>query len=457
MPNKLSGKWLLISLEILLIIIFLFLTEYFNTHFYPGTVVNGLNVSFKTVKIADEELERRASFYELTLIERGDVKETIKGIDIGLRFDLKYGSLSLKMKQNKTLWFLSFFNTSAIHFNNVFVYNEKLLEDQFNELNSLDPLKVIEPRNAALVYSDGVYKVVEEVYGNKLNGSKLFFRIKSAVSNGKSELDIEKLKCYVNPKIRSDSEKVRNTKTIAEKYLTSRIIYTYKGGREMVDGTKIANWLEFDDDLAITFNKKKIKIFLYSLSFHYNTYGTIRNFDTSTGTRVEVGGGDYGWMMDIEGETEDLIQAVMSENTIFKEPRYSQKGAIQDLNDIGHTYVEIDLTKQHLWYYKDGVLITHGDVVTGKMNDDSKTPEGIYMLKFKVRNAVLRGEGYQVKVSYWMPFNNDIGIHDAFWRTTFGGNIYLTRGSHGCVNAPYKLAEILFNNITVGTPVVCYY
>ena len=127
------------------------------------------------------------------------------------------------------------------------------------------------------------------------------------------------------------------------------------------------------------------------------------------------------------------------------------------MNDIGLTYVEINLTKQHLWFYKDGTLIVQGAVVTGNVKKGYKTPEGVYSLKYRIRNAVLKGENYEAKVSYWMPFNNDIGIHDAPWRSGFGGNIYLTRGSHGCVNAPFKLAETLFKNITVGTPIVCYY
>ena len=56
-----------------------------------------------------------------------------------------------------------------------------------------------------------------------------------------------------------------------------------------------------------------------------------------------------------------------------------------------------------------------------------------------------------------MPFNGGIGIHDATWRSSFGGNIYVAGGSHGCVNAPYSLANTIFNNIDSGTPVVCYY
>ena len=55
-----------------------------------------------------------------------------------------------------------------------------------------------------------------------------------------------------------------------------------------------------------------------------------------------------------------------------------------------------------------------------------------------------------------MPFNGGIGIHDASWRNKFGGEIYKTGGSHGCVNSPYEVAKAIFDNIEVGTPVVCY-
>jgi len=391
----------------------------------------------------------------LVLYERGNVKEQIKGSEIKLK--LGVGSPTIKNQQNKTLWFLSYFNQSSIHIGDAFIFDENLLKERINNLDCLNRSKVIEPKNAALVYSKGAYKVVKEVYGNKINESRFYSDVKSAVTNGIVELNLEKLKCYKGPKIRSDSQKINSTKAAAESYLTSKIIYTFPGGNEVVDENEIGEWIEFDRDLTIMFNKVKIMAFLNTLAAQYNTCGKVREFKTSSGSRIKVGSGDYGWKIDIDGETMDLIQAILSGRTIEKEPIYSQKGAVHDLNDVGLTYVEIDLSKQHLWYYINGILIAHGDVVTGDVNDGYKTPEGIYSLKYRIKNAILKGVNYQAKVTYWMPFNNDIGIHDATWRSEFGGNIYLSRGSHGCINAPYKLAEILFNNITVGTPVVCYY
>lgn len=451
------NKYLPVLLEISLVaVIFITLNVFFQIHFYPGTSINGVNVSFLTVEEADKRLARLASTYTLVLKERGNVREQVLGSDLGLK--LNTSSVAFKGEQNKTLWFISCFRGSSVHMDGAFLYDENLLEARINKLDCLDDARVVEPMNASLIYENGCYKSVKEVYGNKVIKPLLFFEIKRAVSNGISELDLEKHQCYENPKIRLDSKKIRNTRAVAEGYLASKIIYLYPGGSEVVDKNEISSWVEFDSDLTITFNTKKIKDYLRNtLASHYDTYGMTRDFLTSSGKWIKVGGGDYGWKIDIAGEAEDLIQDIVTGRTISKEPKYSQKGAEYGINDIGQTFVEIDLTRQHLWFYKNGLLITQGNVVTGNVKKGFKTPEGIYSLKYRLRDAELRGENYQTKVSYWMPFNNDIGIHDALWRSSFGGNIYLTRGSHGCVNAPYQLAETLFKNITVGTPIVCYY
>ena len=59
-------------------------------------------------------------------------------------------------------------------------------------------------------------------------------------------------------------------------------------------------------------------------------------------------------------------------------------------------------------------------------------------------------------MTYWMPFNKDVGIHDAAWRSEFGGEIYKKDGSHGCVNTPPDMAEKIYNNIEIGVPIIVY-
>lgn len=82
------------------------------------------------------------------------------------------------------------------------------------------------------------------------------------------------------------------------------------------------------------------------------------------------------------------------------------------------------------------------------------TPPGIFKIKYKARNVVLRGPGYASPVRYWMPFNGSIGIHDAYWQPFFGGNRYLYAGSHGCVNTPLNNVAYIYGKVSAGTPVV---
>ena len=84
------------------------------------------------------------------------------------------------------------------------------------------------------------------------------------------------------------------------------------------------------------------------------------------------------------------------------------------------------------------------------------TPVGIYGITYKERDATLRGEGYASPVSYWIPFNGNVGMHDASWRGSFGGEIYLRGGSHGCVNLPVKKAEKIYEYVEKGEPVIVY-
>lgn len=119
--------------------------------------------------------------------------------------------------------------------------------------------------------------------------------------------------------------------------------------------------------------------------------------------------------------------------------------------------MEIDLSAQHLYFIKDGTVIMESPLVSGNMSRGWGTPGGVFGLTYKTRNAVLRGADYATPVSYWMPFNGNIGMHDAGWRGSFGGTIYQTSGSHGCVNLPPNKAKEIYGYVEKNMPVVCYY
>ena len=141
-------------------------------------------------------------------------------------------------------------------------------------------------------------------------------------------------------------------------------------------------------------------------------------------------------------------------SVLFAEYKGAQKGS----DDIGNSYVEIDLTNQHLYLFQNGSIVLETDFVSGNMSKAGcMTPPGVFGLTYKTKNAVLRGADYETPVNYWMPFNGNVGMHDATWRGSFGGTIYLTSGSHGCVNLPLNMAAAIYEYVSTGFPVVCYY
>jgi lipoprotein-anchoring transpeptidase ErfK/SrfK len=112
---------------------------------------------------------------------------------------------------------------------------------------------------------------------------------------------------------------------------------------------------------------------------------------------------------------------------------------------------------------QDGQIVWDAPCVTGNLSKSYDTPAGLYSLTYKQKDRVLRGKlqadgtyEYESPVSFWMPFNGGIGFHDANWRSKFGGTIYQTAGSHGCVNLPPEKAALLYDLVYAGMPVICY-
>ena len=224
----------------------------------------------------------------------------------------------------------------------------------------------------------------------------------------------------------------------------------------MVDYSLINQWIKIDDELNVSMDDQQVINYITTLAKKYDTVGVAREFKTSTGKTLSISGGYYGWRINKKKEAQILKEYIENGSIVEKEPEYLQKGVCRGENDFGDSYLEINITKQHIWYYKDGELIAQGDIVSGNVSNGNGTPIGIYEITYKQENSTLRGENYEAKVTYWMPFNGNIGLHDASWRSEFGSDIYLYNGSHGCVNLPYDAAKIIYENTDVGTPVLVH-
>ena len=149
-----------------------------------------------------------------------------------------------------------------------------------------------------------------------------------------------------------------------------------------------------------------------------------------------------------------------------KDAAYVQEAASHSEQDWGTTYAEVDLTDQHMWYIVDGSVAFEADVVTGLPTPERETPSGVYSILELKRDKTLVGETdpatgkpiYETPVSYWMRVTwTGVGFHDATWQPYFGGSLYQTNGSHGCINMSYDDAATLYSMLSIGTPVVMHY
>lgn len=429
---------------------------YYQTHFVGGTVIDQVDVSGKTI----EDLEAQIADYTLSVIQRQSdgttLEEDIPGSKIGLSYSSTEPFEDILENQNAWLWFLR--QEESHELTDLISFDPSSLEAEMEGLRGFQEDFVTEPEDAYITDYDPQegFQLVEEIQGNRLNHKKTLEALEAAVETLSERLDLDEADCYEKPRITRESEELKAALAKLQAYTDTTITYTFGQQKEVLDGSVISGWLTIDGS-DVTLEQAQVEEYVSSLRKKYDTVFRPRTFQTSYGAQVTIKNGDYGWWMDTEQEVKELTEQIEEGKSGERVPVYRQTAASYDTPDYGDTYVEINLTAQHLFLYKDGQMILESDFVSGNVSRGYTTPGGIFGLTYKQRDATLTGETYRTPVSFWMPFNNNIGMHDATWRVDFGKNIYLTNGSHGCINLPYSVAKEIYGYVEKGTPVICYY
>lgn len=449
---------------LVLVVAYIGMAFYFNSHFMFNTTINGNNFSMKSVAQVEKYMEQQVADYTLTLQESDGGSEQIKGTDISLEYVPGDELKKLAEKQNKFLWITSLWKKPVIEAKIGVKYDESALESHIENLQCLKEENQVASVDAHPEFQNTEFVIVPEVVGTQIDTDTLKKDVKEAIEGFQDTLNLTDTNCYIAPRFVSDSKEVVAAKDAMNKYLGANVTYDFNPNTEVVDASVISQWVTVDADMNVTFNEEAVKQFISSLAEKYNTKGKPRQFTTATGNTVTVEGGGYGWKIDQDAEYNALIANIQNAETVTREPEYSSRAVNHTAMDMGNTYAEVDLTTQHMWFIKDGQIALETDVVTGNPNKGNATPQGTYSLAYKSRNKTLRGtkkpDGtyeYETPVAYWMPFNGGIGFHDATWQSSFGGDRYLTHGSHGCVNMPKDKAAALYDMIPEGCPVVCHY
>lgn len=314
----------------------------------------------------------------------------------------------------------------------------------------------------------GEFVTVKEIQGDLIDAARLFDYIEEVLKQDFSQsLSADKLAVEVDDHIyrqtvgtdaASLEDQLQGLNSELQQYRDMSITYLFGDVDETIDSDRILSWLQVSDE-GMNFDSEAVREFVSELAAQYNTIHVPRNFTTSTGKQIEISGNEYGFRIDTDAETQQLLSDLESGEPVTREPLYSVKGLQRSgRDDLAGSYIEVDLDAQHLWLYKNGSLITETDIVSGKPTEEQETLRGAWPIPYKASPFTLNSDiyGYEVKVDYWMPFVYGQGLHDADWQTEFGGELYKTRGSHGCINLSQEQAELIFNTIEGGYPIILY-
>ena len=431
----------------------------YKTCFLPGTIVDGMDVTGKTAAEVEDAIMEQLKGYKLTINGREDLSESIAGEEVGLYAEFDDTLAKAIAAQKPMEWGKYRFGKSVNEVNTdaLIRYNDEMLGEAVDSLSCMDKENMREPQDAKISdYTSGGYTIIKEDEGTELLEDKVKEAVAAAVMSLAESVDLEEQGCYVSPSITSEDEALKTACETMNKYVGARITYQFGDKSETLSGDEIHNWLTVNGT-SVRINEGKATEYVKKLAASYDTAYKAKSLKTSYGKTVSITGGSYGYKINQAKEAATLVSLIKNGEQTSREPEYSQKGASRTGNDYGNTYVEINLTAQHLYFYVKGKLVVQSDFVSGNAAKGWSTPAGAYSITYKQRNATLKGQGYATPVSYWMPFNGGIGLHDANWRKTFGGTIYKTNGSHGCVNLPPAVAKTIYENISAGDPVLCYH
>ena len=453
-----KGKVLNIVVLICIVIIFLIflLTRVFiKDTFQYSTIINGIDCSFLNIKDAEKKLEKTMNSATITMLFAEDKKYTCLGAYFDISIDNSNSLRGILSEQKDT-------GKNEYTMTDLYKVNEAKAKKYLASLSVFaNDNSNKEPVNAYLEWDSEQqeYYIVKETYGNKLTMETAYNYLLNSLRNGKTVIDFREV-TDITPDIPANSLELKKQMENINSVLDTTIEYELHNGETYtLDAKTMKDWVsrndkgEYSIDIENNVTKfvdklaKKAKYELTSTKFNATGLGTIS---------IPFGRATYA-TVNTEEEIERLTKQLESKESTKLEVIYNDLPDYLNIN----TYIELDLSRQNVWMYVNGECVVDSPCVTGNVATGYATPAGIYYLTYKEMNTTLEGYNadgstYSSPVTYWMPFNGGIGFHDASWRYSFGGNIYMTNGSHGCVNLPYWAASTIYSYINTSIPIIIY-
>ncbi len=311
--------------------------------------------------------------------------------------------------------------------------------------------------DAQVVFTGNQYLIEPEVQGNELEINAVMealLALPQAITFSEqhhSSLCLDVSPYYVLPQVTREHGAFDLEALLRADFADLTITVDFDGSLYQVDPLEL---LTVDPDGFVVVKEDAVDSLVEELADRYSEYGHPYYFDSYIQGRIPISWLKVDHTVRRQALKEDLAQALAGLENASVTAHYTTERNGREFS-LGSTYIAIDIANQHMVFYKNGRLILATDVVTGDPAQGG-TPKGLWSIQEFDRDCWLVGSTYREHVDYWIGVHGNYGIHDAVWRDSFGGSIYLYDGSHGCVNTPSAAMALLYETANLGTPVLFY-
>ncbi|MEI7818623.1 MAG: peptidoglycan binding domain-containing protein [bacterium] len=430
---------------------------------YPGVSVAGIDVSGLTPQQATSKIQA-VPLGRSYVMKVGNKTFTATNEQLGAHYDLKRTiDLAYLVGRQNGLPLFGIFESKdrgQLSFSYSIDYRklQKFTSDVVRDVGK-------PPRNAEVIIDNGVINAVQDESGLRVDRAEVTRLLSESLADAKDATFV------MDPKVVPADIRLPATepaKTQVTSYMNRSYSLTYNDRKFVPSTVDVGHWLSVMPDrpinpsgLVVNIDEQEVRGYIQSIANQVNVNPINKKVVLTNGkTNVEREGSD-GLALNQEAAANQLIAALKANESaaisLTASPIAFKTETTRTISLDAPKYIEVNLSQQKLWAYENAQLVYTSPITSGAAGAGLGTATGLFAIYYKTTNTYLNGRtygyNYNVHVNYWMPFYLGYGLHDASWRSSFGGQDYYYGGSHGCVNLPDATAAFIYDWSEIGTPV----
>lgn len=417
------------------------------------TTVNGHSITMCSPDEVTVDLMLATGRTSMTLQSKDGSCEHVKFSELGVYCESDNAFVDTKL--SSWMWFTSLWKPQDYVLSDGLFYNRDDVYDAIQNLDIVTGGKNKKPSDVRVIERDGEFVVVQANDGFYIDTERLLNVMCQHLDAGDLFIDLESEDCYVK------SGEIKSDANVAAKLQDKQKLQSLKleicmdnGVSELLPSSVLDLAVYETEDNTVRLRPSVISSYVSALADKYDTIGMDRKFETTSGDVITLSMTEIDTFLGYQLNQNALISSILNHlsdgnDESIHAPWLSVGQELLNFeSDIGDTYIEISIDRQHMWYYKDGNLVVDTDVVTGLDRDGWRTPVGVFYVMSLNTNYTMYYSDGSSKCNYFIKVTGaGVGIHDALSRSSFGGTIYQTGGSHGCINTPYDAEVVIFDSL----------